>query len=371
MNDLNITQVKQLLFNNLWHGENRRHAGAETPFLSSVLVQPDYNRPWGLDIAGQWDGIVDLAHAKALGASFVYIKGIDGALPVKYFPENYAAASNARLDQAPYAWLYRDANISAVKQAQATNDLIQKYPPTLPVAIDFESTRYNGIASNPNFSDLRKWVTEFIRLGNPKPLLYSAKYFMDQYGQIPNDLKDMFVGLWAANYGAVHPVLPLGWTGWVLHQFAATGDMKFLAPSSFGTLEVDLNYAATAIKPLPLPVIGEQMLYKVIYPVSYRVTPSTVNNDNLLGGLLVGDVLTGTMIQRDNDAVKQWIHFTSVVHSGGMVQEMDAYCSGYPKYVSELPIVTPPVPGIDSISVTTTDETGTTTESISGTIKKS
>jgi GH25 family lysozyme M1 (1,4-beta-N-acetylmuramidase) len=252
---MNRHQIKQYLQNNMWYGENDRYKGRRISRpVSYLLTEPNYSRPWGCDVSGRWDGIVDFSVTKNKGASFVFIKGVDGTVNTPYFAENYNNAVAAGLARSSYGWLYRDANVLCVAQAQAFDTLLNKYPPSpdLPAVIDFEPTLYRQVQSNPNYSDLRKWATEWLRLGNPKSLIYSGKYYMDQYGAMPSDLKDMFAGLWIANYGVSSPGLPVGFSTWKFWQFSATGDALKLAPGNLGKLELDLDYAYSVVTP-PLP----------------------------------------------------------------------------------------------------------------------
>lgn len=240
---MNLSQFRQWILNNAWHGEQQRKY-LPLGVLPRGLVQPDYTSAWGIDIS-HWDGIVRLDVTKALGASFVYIKAIDGTIQTNYFVENRQKAIDAELTRGAYGWLYRNANVSCVAQAQAYNTLMQKYPMQLPPVIDFEPTKWGGVASNPNYSDLRLWATEWLRLGNRKPILYSAAYYMNQFGRIPQDLKDMFDGIWIAHYGTLYPSMPLGYTAdeWIFHQNYSTGDATVISPNSVGKKEVDLNRA--------------------------------------------------------------------------------------------------------------------------------
>ncbi len=287
---MNINQARQLIENNWLYGENGRRPDADRPRMAvTTLIQPDYSRAWGVDIS-PWDGNVDLSVTKSKGASFVIIKAIDGTVPSRYFPENYVRAVSAGLARSAYAWLYRNVNVSCVAQAQAYNTLMNKYPPSFGPAIDFESTKWQGVYSNPTFNDLRIWATEWLRLGNPKPYLYSGKYYMDQYGAMPSDLKAMFAGLWIANYGTVTPGLPLGWQTWKLWQFSSSGDARLLAPNSTGKLELDLNYEQDAVT-IP-PQTGDKMFFKVTAAaLNLRSTAENLGTANDIGDLSSGDIV--------------------------------------------------------------------------------
>lgn len=302
---MNFQQLKQLIQNNLIYGENGRHVDRRG--ITTTLVEPDYSRIWGIDISGRWDGIVNLSVTKSKGASFVFIKGVDGTLNTPYYAENYNNAKAANLACAPYAWLYRDVNVNCRAQAQALHALNQKHPPQLPSVIDFESTKFGGTQSNPNFSDLDKWVTEWLRLGNPKPLLYSGKYFMDQYGRIPESLKDKLAGLFIAAYTSGNPNMPLGWTEWKYHQFTPEGDALLLAPGNQGKIELDLDYRGTATKPTE-PPNGGTMYKKAMGNISMRTGPGVGFPKAQINGVdqyvLTGDIIEVNQIQNGFAEIK-------------------------------------------------------------------
>lgn len=241
---LPTTKLKQYLQHNLFYGEQVRERDADRPSITSALVEPDYNKKWYIDISS-WDGgAVQLGVTKSYGCSGVWIKGVDGSVNSRHFVANYTTAVSVGLPRSSYAWLYRDENVRATAQAQAFDTLLNRYPPSseLTPLVDFESTRYQGVQSNPTFYDLRKWLVEWLRLGNPKPIVYSGKYYMDQYGSMPSDIRAMIAGIHIANYSTLTPPLPLGFTEWIYHQFTDKGDAMKLAPNDVNKLELDLNY---------------------------------------------------------------------------------------------------------------------------------
>lgn len=340
---MNSHQLQQYVFNNLWFGENQRSKltpdDNEAVFFSTALLQPNYFRPWGLDDS-HWGGILDLERAKSLGMAFAFFKGMDGTIETRYFRENFTEAARLQIDRAPYQWLYRNANVSCVAQAQALDNLCNLFPPTLPAVIDFEATRYGGAPSNPDFTDLRKWAVEWLRLGNPKPLLYSGKYYMDGFGQMPADLKDMFAGLWLARYWPNNdpplPALPLGWveSELLFTQWTASGDQEFIAPSSVGKLELDLNYRLGDTA--PPPPTGGTMQYvtgtvTASSGLNVRVSPAT--GTTILGVLPFGAPVAGWL---ENGWIK--IQYNNA----------DGYVSA--EYVNDQP-ATPPAPAVTVASI--------------------
>jgi GH25 family lysozyme M1 (1,4-beta-N-acetylmuramidase) len=218
----------------------RRIANREfNGLLGQGFIAPDTEKIWGVDVS-DWDGNVDFEVSREYGASFAIIKAIDGTVPTKYFAANNARAIEAGLLNGAYGWLYPDNRVPCVLQARAYEKLLSGAWVTMPPVMDFEWTRYAGLQANPNYTDLRKWATEFIRIAGEKPILYSAAGYMNMFGKIPADLWDMFSGFWAASYGGL--TLPYGITKWDMHQFTANGDALTLCPGDRDKKELDLNY---------------------------------------------------------------------------------------------------------------------------------
>ncbi len=280
---------------NLFFGENLRELNREYHYqemsvpsyldlLASPFMVPDPSKVWGVDIS-PWDGNVDLAVTRQKGARFVFIKGMDGTVRSRYFPENRARAVAAGLLQAPYHWLYRNANVSAAAQASALDALIKQYPADLPAMVDFEWTRYMGVASDPSFNDLDLMVTAFLNLGNRKPILYSAAGFMNGLGRMPDALKAKFSGICIANYGVSWPLMPIGYAAdsWTFWQWTDYGDAQTLTPSDSNKKELDLDYWKGDVQSLysfagVTPPDGEPMantFYRATGNISMRTGPGT------------------------------------------------------------------------------------------------
>lgn len=332
---MNYHQFKQLLGHNLLHGEQRRLPDADRPFISAALIQPDYSKSFYVDIS-PWDGgAVQLGVTKALGCSGVWIKGVDGSINSRYFPENYATAVSVDLPRSSYAWLYRDVNVRATAQAQAFDTLLNQYPPSPELLpwVDFEYTKYGGVQSNPNFEDLRKWLTEWLRLGNPKPIIYSGKYYMDQFGTMPSDVRGMIAGLAIANYSSLNPPLPFGFTEWMYHQFTSSGDAMLIAPNNVNKLALDLSYGYETV-PVP-PPIGETIMETwQIIATELNVRTGIGTNYPIITTVKKDDLIWGTL-----DVASNWIH---IVKRNGI--ELDGWCSGNVLYVKKYS-VPPPATG--------------------------
>jgi len=244
--NLLIARLKQNLQNNLWQGENSRRE-AVTPSILTIYDYPDLARVWGNDTS-HWDGVINQSVAKQAQTHFTFIKAIDGTLPTNYFTANRAGAIEQGFIVGAYGWLYPNNRVDCKAQALAYHNLLISQEVNLPPVIDFEWTNYGGAPANPNYTDLKIWGTEFNRLGNRtgarRPLLYSAAGYMNQFGQIPADVKALFSGLWIANYNKTAPTMPYGYGAneWIFWQWSNKGDQVNLAPSSLNKKELDLNY---------------------------------------------------------------------------------------------------------------------------------
>jgi GH25 family lysozyme M1 (1,4-beta-N-acetylmuramidase) len=210
--------------------------------IAAGFVAPDIEQIFGVDTS-DWDGNVNFQVFKDYGGKFAYIKCIDGTVPSKYWAANNQRAIEAGLLNTVYGWLYPDNRVSCVLQARAYHNLIKGARLSLPPVIDFEWTKYAGIQANPTYTDLDKWVTEFIHVSGVKPLLYSAAGYMNLFGAMPIGLRAKFAGFIWASYGGLQPIYPKGFGApYNVWQFSANGDALTLCPGDRNKKELDLNY---------------------------------------------------------------------------------------------------------------------------------
>src|SRR3990167_10683985 len=216
---------RQYWQHNFWYGSNERaqNVRRQTQYKSRELrlatvtwAEPDLSRVWGVDVS-HWDGNVNFAVTKAAGASFAIIKSMDGTVPTRYWAENRQRALDAGLIVGDYCWLYPNKYVDCKAQARAVFERVRTVKRQLPLTVDFEWTTFAGQTANPNYTDLERFVTEFIRRSGYKPMLYSAAGYMNSRGWIPDALKAKFSALWIANYGVLVPQLPMGFSSWDFH----------------------------------------------------------------------------------------------------------------------------------------------------------
>lgn len=324
--------------------DNTRQNDNMRAFVGQVFVTPDKSKIWGVDISGRWDGNVNFAPTVHAGAKFVIGKAIDGTVPTACFQENNQRAIKAGLMNGAYAWLYRDRNVSCRSQAQAYYNIIRDAKLKLPPVIDFEWTRYAGQQADPDYTDLDRWVTEFIRISGTKPILYSAAGYMNKFGRMPSTIRLKFAGFWWASYGGLS--LPMGFTDWDMHQFSANGDAQLLCPGDLGKRELDLNYMTEAFYEqlggaTEPPEPGETMTQW------YRVNTTGLNirNEPRAGATDIGDLYMNDRIETEGAPTNGWGHVVRMWRVGAAAPvAMDGWCSLAYCVAIAPPVVTPPPP---------------------------
>jgi GH25 family lysozyme M1 (1,4-beta-N-acetylmuramidase) len=293
---------------------------------------PNPSRVWGIDISGRWDGNVDFTATKQAGATFAIIKCVDGTVPTRLWKENRIRAYTAGLAVGEYAWLYRDANVPCRDQARAAWELIKNEPKQIPIAIDFEWTKYMGAPADPNYSDLDKWVTEFTRLSGYKPGFYSAMGYMNDFGVMPLTLRRKFAYFWVASYGGPLPSMPVGFAPeeWNFWQFSSTGEAEIIAPNDTGKMETDLNYwngdkesfrrffSLGEVPTQPPPPTGGTMKGTVL--LGYTLNIRRADNNEVIGSLRVNDVVYG-------EVTNNRIYYNKIYRANGTIETPGSMCS--------------------------------------------
>ena len=213
---------------------------------SFLGIYDDYDptKTLGIDVS-HWTGIVDWNKAKQAGVKFAIIKAMDGTVPTRYFPENYAGAKSAGILVSAYTWLYKSNVISVGRQARAYYDFLKNYPCDIVPTVDFEWTA----SGNPNYNDLYGFVTPFEDLYGKKPMIYTAKSYWQEYGSTNNYWSNY--PLWIAQYKVSKPDFILPWgNNWKIWQFSDRGRGSDFGFPPNGEKMADLNYFNGSVQDL-------------------------------------------------------------------------------------------------------------------------
>lgn len=188
--------------------------GAPTPAQAAGQVRgvdvSRYQHPNG--------AVIDWRAARAAGASFVYVKALEGFSPVNgYYADDVARARSAGLVAGAYHFARPSYPLtSAVEQANAFLRTIgeQRRSLTLPPALDLETT--GGLSRGDLTVWAQLWLDEVGARTGRTPVLYSYPSFLDTAVHGPALHNAL---LWIATYG--HPVatpIPGGWDDYAIWQ---------------------------------------------------------------------------------------------------------------------------------------------------------
>lgn len=298
--------------------------------LTSVLVMPDQLRTWLTDHS-DWDGNVDFAPMRAMGARGTWIKAMEGTVRSRRYVDNTVRAKAEGLAVAPYHWLHQNAKVNAKLQAQEFWKFVQPYAGKLPPMVDFEWTNFAGQPANPSYLDLDIWVTEFTRISGIKPVWYSAGGYVNLWGRMPAALRAKFAGFVVANYGVLVPNMPLGFglDDWDFWQFAASGNAEVISPNDAGKKEVDLIYSDLihavfdnkygVLNPVPNPEPNGD-------PMNFELTVLALGL-NVRAGAGIENPITAPSLRKDDkvfsnervaDSAGAWWYRVASVFRGGL-----------------------------------------------------
>jgi GH25 family lysozyme M1 (1,4-beta-N-acetylmuramidase) len=341
---MNIHQIKQYLFNNLWYGENgtpRKTKRAAT--VESLIPPPDASRVWGVDVSHWNIPPVDLPRMVSLyGMSFVIIKGCDGSVYSKYYFDHVAKAREAGIPWGMYVWLYPNDKVPVSAQVNAWLARYNVDKPPLGLFIDAEWTYYGGQPANPTAADLRLAHDLWKSRSGEKATTYTAAGYANQYLTGFDWTREE---LWIANYGVTSPALPKGASAWTFWQFTNVLDGKALDPT--GNSELDGNYffgtEAEFVQwyiggevPPDGGIMKEGVLTPTTSSLRIRSGPSTAFPQ--IGGILPNDKVYGVV-----DSVSGWLHIEWIIRAGGLREDIDGWCSANPVYITLTDYVPPPV----------------------------
>jgi len=175
----------------------------------------------GIDVS-HYQGHVDWATVAGGGERFGFAKASEGAsVPDPYFSDNWSGMKAAGLLRGAYHFFHPSAD----PQAQANNFLSRLAaanggtpllaPGDLPPALDMEVT--DGVAAAALLASATAWLQTVGTATGRRPIVYSYPSFWRNTLGNPKDLAGF--PLWIAHYNVASPIVPGGWTNWVIWQF--------------------------------------------------------------------------------------------------------------------------------------------------------
>jgi lysozyme len=151
------------------------------------------------------------------GVAFTFIRVSDGAdVADAAFDTNWSGAKAAGILRGAYQF-FRPSQ-DPIAQADVVVDALAPDPGELPVVLDFEVTE--GQPATVTVARARPWLARVESATGRTPIVYTTP----SMGSVLRGNLATYP-LWVANYGAMCPAIPSGWSDWLFWQRSATGSI--------------------------------------------------------------------------------------------------------------------------------------------------
>ncbi len=172
----------------------------------------------GVDVY-EGQGTIDWQAAAGSGIDFAITRVSDGtAYPDSMFQTNWIGIKKAGLVRGLYQFFRPD--VDPIAQADLMLSMLAKAggleSGDLPPALDIEVT--DGLSPSQIQSAMKKWLAYVEQKTGRTPMIYTAAFMSSNIGTGFSSYP-----LWVANYGATCPLMPSGWSTWVIWQYADHG----------------------------------------------------------------------------------------------------------------------------------------------------
>ena len=183
----------------------------------------------GIDVS-KWDGNVDWTAVAGSGQKFGIARVSDGTTyPDATFATHWKAIKQAGLIRGAYQFFRPEQD--PIAQANLALSALASDPigaGDLPFILDIEVT--DGVPATTLRTRVQTWLDAIQNGTGKKPIVYTAAFMSSAlgtgFGSYP---------LWVANYGAACPLLPSGWSHWVMWQYGGSNSVPGISSN------VDLN----------------------------------------------------------------------------------------------------------------------------------
>ena len=186
---------------------------------------------WTLGIdTSHWNSDVDLSVAKSKGAKFVIAKATDfyAEQPRGFVDTQVVNTMNKAKELGlPFAgWHWLQPKVDPTMQAEYYMDeFYAKYKITARPMLDFEDIKVNS------WNDMlwrgQVWLEKVEGWTKKKPLVYTAKWYMDKFNQANASFLRQY-DLWGAHYiQRSYPTMSAIWSDWLIWQYSDKGDYPY------------------------------------------------------------------------------------------------------------------------------------------------
>jgi lysozyme len=169
----------------------------------------------GIDVS-HFQGTVSWQQVQQAGVLFAIAKATDGlTFTDPDFAANWAGMKEAGLLRGAYHF-FEPAD-DAAQQAEYFLSVVQLESGDLPPVLDVETA---AATSEALWQGVQTWLEQVEAATGVQPILYMSPGFANEYAA-PSSLAAY--PLWVAEYGVSQPMLPTGWTTWLIWQYSESG----------------------------------------------------------------------------------------------------------------------------------------------------
>lgn len=196
-------------------------------FLQRIC--PDGDTVEGIDVS-RYQGVIDWVSVAQSGRAFAITRVSDGTrFPDAQFARNWSMIPARGLVRGLYQFFR--AGQDPIAQADLMLNMTAADPVSygdLPPVMDIETA--DGQATSVVRANMQTWLDYVQAATGMVPIIYTANFMSSIIGT-------GFAGypLWVANWGATCPLMPTGWTSWIVWQYSSTGSV----PGISGNVDLD------------------------------------------------------------------------------------------------------------------------------------
>jgi lysozyme len=185
---------------------------------SAQRICPDGPIVNGIDVS-RYQGVVDWAAVRQSGRSMAIARVSDGTrFRDAQFPRNWSVMALRGFVRGAYQ--YFRAGQDPIAQADLFLSYIQNDPigwGDLPPVMDIETS--DGQPASVVRANMWAWLTYMQDATGTTPIIYTANFMSSVIGPEFG----WYYPLWVANWGVTCPLMPSGWSSWVIWQHSSTG----------------------------------------------------------------------------------------------------------------------------------------------------
>ena len=275
------------------------------------------NRIHGVDVSG-WEGNVDWSLARSM-IGFAYFKCTEGTSGIdRSFAANKKGCEDAGIPHAPYHYFHPnlDAELQAQHFVSHAGDHFKRY------ILDVEKA---PVVKQQLQSHIIKFLDRVQSLTQVKCAIYTSAGYWNAWCNTPYPTWCKKYDLIVAHYTIDnHPMLPIGWTNWLLWQFTDHFWFPGCAETADGNwFEGDLNACRSWFgnyKEIDPPVYNNTRVRSLFPDLHIRHLPSTLLRE--VGHLSRGEIVELSDLGGKDIWIKHNRGWTCVEHDGYRYMEV-------------------------------------------------